>query len=251
LSTICVDYLQLNLRSPLLRDRTARRAIALAIDRRSLAAKVYRSTLVPTDSVQFDARYRTGAKLPAFDPAAAARRLLRGANVGLKLAIASHWRDSGRAAVALAGYLGAAGIAANIRSYTEVVFWGPKDAGGTLDGSRYDLALTSWSPALDPDRSYLFGCAAVPPGGGNSMFFCDRRYDRDEELGARTYDPASRAPYYRDAGSRLIEELPIIPLGFERRTYAVNKRLRGFRPNVLGRDFWNAWEFAVDDATIP
>jgi hypothetical protein len=39
-------------------------------------------------------------------------------------------------------------------------------------------------------------------------------------------------------------------LGFERRTYAVNKRLRGFRPNVLGRDFWNAWEFAVDGAAL-
>ena len=23
--------------------------------------------------------------------------------------------------------------------------------------------------------------------------------------------------------------------------------LRGFRPNVLGRDYWNAWELAVDD----
>ena len=79
------------------------------------------------------------------------------------------------------------------------------------------------------------------------MFFCDRRYDRDEALGARTYEPRARAPYYRDAGNRLIDELPIIPLGFERRTYAVSRRLDGFRPNVLGRDYWNAWEFAVDE----
>ncbi len=57
---------------------------------------------------------------------------------------------------------------------------------------------------------------------------------------------AARAPHYRDAGNRLVEALPIIPLGFERRTYAVNKRLRGFRPNVLGRDYWNAWELAAD-----
>jgi hypothetical protein len=48
----------------------------------------------------------------------------------------------------------------------------------------------------------------------------------------------------------LIQELPIVPLGFERRTYAVNTRLRGFRPNVLGRDFWNAWELAAgEDST--
>ncbi len=82
------------------------------------------------------------------------------------------------------------------------------------------------------------------------MFFCDRRYDGDEGLGARNHDPAARAPYYRDAGNRLIEELPIIPLGFERRTFAVNKRLRGFRPNVLGRDSWNAWELGAAPSSL-
>jgi peptide/nickel transport system substrate-binding protein len=244
-TTNIVDYLELNLRSPPLRDANVRRAIALAIDRRGLAAKVYRSTLVPTDGVQSDGRYRATEHLPAFDPAAA-RRLLRGRTFTLDFAIAAHWRNSARVAIALAGDLAAVGITANIRSYSEAQFWAPKDAGGTLESARYDLALTSWSPTLDPDRSYLFGCAAVPPGGGNSMFFCDRRYDLDEVFGAQTYDPAARAPHYRDAGNRLVEALPIIPLGFERRTYAVNKRLRGFRPNVLGRDYWNAWELAAD-----
>jgi peptide/nickel transport system substrate-binding protein len=245
-TTNVVDYLQLNLHSPLLRDRDVRRALAQAIDRARLAVNVYRSTLVPTDSVQSDPLYRATRALPPFDPAAA-RRTLHGRQIALDFAIASHWRNSSNAAVAVASDLAAAGIAANIRGYTEAVFWGPKEAGGILESARYDLALTSWSPALDPDRSYLFGCAAIPPGGGNSMFFCDRRYDRDEVLGARTYEPRARAPYYRDAGNRLVEELPIVPLGFERRTYAVNKRLRGFRPNVLGRDYWNAWEFTVGD----
>jgi len=246
LTTNIVDYLQLNLHSPLLRERSMRMALARAIDRARLAADVYRSTLVPTDSVQSDPLYRTTRSLPSFDPAAA-QRSLRGRRVVLDLAIAPHWRNSANAAVILQAEFARAGITANIRGYSEAVFWGPKDAGGTLESARYDLALTSWSPALDPDRSYLFGCAAVPPGGGNSMFFCDRRYDRDEALGARTYEPRARAPYYRDAGNRLIDELPIIPLGFERRTYAVSRRLDGFRPNVLGRDYWNAWEFAVDE----
>jgi ABC-type transport system substrate-binding protein len=106
--------------------------------------------------------------------------------------------------------------------------------------------LTSWSPALDPDRSYLFGCAAMPPGGGNSMFFCDHAYDADEASGAQEYDPTQRAPYYRDAGNRLVNGLPILPLGFERRTYFVSSALQAFRPNPLGRDYWNAWQFLRD-----
>lgn len=247
-TTNVVDYVQFNLLSPLMRDRSVRAAIARAVDRPRLAANVYRSTLVPSDGVQLDPRYRATRALPAFDPAAA-RRLLHGRPVTLDLAIATHWRNSGNAAVNITADLAAVGITAAIHGYTEAVFWGPKDAGGILESARYDAALTSWSPALDPDRSYLFGCAAMPPGGGNSMFFCDPRYDRDERLGARVYDPRERAPYYRDAGNRLVDELPVIPLGFERRTYAVSRRLRGFRPNVLGRDYWNAWELRVDDAS--
>jgi len=220
-----------------------RRAMAMAIDRTKLAAAVYRGTLVPSDSVQLDPRYRADRHLAPYNPAAAAA-ILRGKHISVDLAIAAAWRNSASAAVQIASQLQAAGVTVHIRSYTEDEFWGPKDRGGILESARYDLALTSWSPALDPDRSYLFGCAATPPGGGNSMFFCDRAYDRDEASGASEYDPAARAACYREAGNRLIAEVPVVPLGFERRTYVIAQAFVGFRPNPLGRDYWNAWELA-------
>jgi ABC-type transport system substrate-binding protein len=214
----------------------------MAIDRTKLASAVYRGTLVPTDTVQLDPRYRTPSHLAGYNPREAAN-LLRGRGISIDLAIADGWRNSANVAVQIAAQLEAVGVTVHIHSYTEAEFWGPKDRGGILESARYDLALTSWSPALDPDRSYLFGCNATPPGGGNSMFFCDRAYDADESGGAREYDPSRRAPYYRDAGSRLITEIPIVPLGFERRAYVVS-RLSGFKPNPLGRDYWNAWQFS-------
>jgi ABC-type transport system substrate-binding protein len=76
------------------------------------------------------------------------------------------------------------------------------------------------------------------------MFFCDRSYDADEAGGSMQYEPDRRAKFYRDAGKRLIAELPIIPLGFERRTYVLSRTLGGFGPNPLGRDYWDAWEFS-------
>jgi peptide/nickel transport system substrate-binding protein len=242
-TTNIVDYLQCNERASACADAALRRAIAQAIDRRRLAQTIYHGTLVPTDAMQSDPRYRTEQRLPPFDPAAA-RALVHGHPV-LNFAIASAWRDSQTAAVEIAGDLAAVGIDAQIHGYSEAQFWGGRESGGILEGARYDLALTSWSPALDPDRSYLFGCAATPPGGGNSMYYCNPAYDRDERLGAARYEPAARAPYYRDAGAILIRDLPVIPLGFERITYAVSPRLAGFAPNALGRNFWNAWELRV------
>jgi peptide/nickel transport system substrate-binding protein len=241
-TTNVVDYVQFNLHTPALQDVRVRRAIAAAIDRVKLASAVYRGTLVPTDTVQLDPAYRADARLPAYNPTAAAH-VLRDKHISVDLAIAAGWRNSASVAVQMASQLAAVGVTAHIRSYTEAEFWGPKDRGGILESARYDMALTSWSPALDPDRSYLFGCAATPPGGGNSMFFCDHAYDAAESAGAKAYDPSQRAPYYRDAGNRLIALVPIVPLGFERRAYIVSRTLAGFRPNPLGRDYWNAWEF--------
>lgn len=37
----------------------------------------------------------------------------------------------------------------------------------------------------------------------------------------------------------------MVPLGFEQRTYIVAKALAGFRPNPVGRDYWNAWQLAL------
>jgi ABC-type transport system substrate-binding protein len=181
--------------------------------------------------------------LPAYDPRGAAA-ILRKLKLEVDLAIAGSWRNSSSAAVQIAAGLEAAGVTVHIHSYSEAEFWGPKDRSGILESAKYDIALTSWSPALDPDRSYLFGCAATPPGGGNSMFFCDRAYDRDERQGGLQYDPSRRAPYYRDAGNRLVAEVPVIPLGFERRAYVVSRALSGIKLNPLGRDYWNAWEFS-------
>jgi peptide/nickel transport system substrate-binding protein len=240
-TTNVVDYVQFNLHTPALQDVRVRRAMVMAINRAKLASAIYRGTLVPSDTVQLDERYRPTQRLPAYDPEAAAS-VLRPEHLTVDLAIAGNWRNSANAAVQIASQLEAAGVTVHIRSYTEAEFWGAKDRGGILESAKYDLALTSWSPALDPDRSYLFGCAAKPPGGGNSMFFCDRAYDRDEVAGAHEYDPKRRNQYYRDAANRLETEVPILPLGFERRVYVVSG-LVVFKPSPLGRDYWNAWQF--------
>ena len=244
-TTNLVDYVQFNVRRPALADARVRRALAAAIDRGRLAATVYRDALVPGDGVQFDPAFAAARRLPAYDPAGAAR-VLAPLHLTLDLAIAGAWRQSAGAAVQIADDLRRAGVTANVRSYTEATFWGAKDAGGVLEGARYDVALTSWSPTLDPDRSYLFGCAAVPPGGGNSMGWCSPAYDRAEAAGAAVYERARRAVSYRAAGDVLAAEVPVLPLGLERSVYAVAPRLHGFRPNPLGRDFWNAWEWWAD-----
>ena len=120
-------------------------AIAMAIDRRRLAATVYRGTLVPSDAIQLDPLYRTDAA-----PAAVSIRRRRGGccaprHLTLDFAIAGEWRNSANAAVQIAANLAAVGVTAQIHSYSEAEFWGPKDRGGILESgtlrSRADVVV--------------------------------------------------------------------------------------------------------------
>jgi cationic peptide transport system substrate-binding protein len=242
-TTNIVDYLQLNEKRPALRSARVRRGIAEAVDRDRIALSVYRGLEESTQTGQTDPAIDSAGRLPRVD-AAAARRDLAGVPP-LELAIAGQWRSSSAAALQIVAGLQAAGVTATIHSYGSSVFWGPPDAGGILDLGRFDIALTSWSPSLDPDRSYLFGCSAVPPGGGNAGGYCDPAFDAAERRGAATYDPRSRVAAYREAHRLLARDLPIVPLGLEVSAYVVSPRFAGFKPNVLGRDYWNAWEWRV------
>ncbi|MGH7747379.1 MAG: hypothetical protein ACREQ5_21865, partial [Candidatus Dormibacteria bacterium] len=75
--------------------------------------------------------------------------------------------------------------------------------------------------------------------------YCDPAYDRAEARGRRSYDPRVRAAAYRAASDILVHDIPVLPLGLERSAYVVAPRLLNFRPNVLGRDYWNAWEWRL------
>jgi peptide/nickel transport system substrate-binding protein len=244
-TTNVVDFLQFNLRRvAALRDPAVRRAFAQALDRSRLDREVYRGLEALTDTGQPDPTLAGAARLPPYDPAAA-RRILAPRRLDLELAIAGKWRSSSSAAVQIAAQLRAAGVATTVHSFSEGQFWGPKSARGTLESGDFDLSLTGWSPSLDPDRSYLFGCAAVPPGGGNAGGYCNPAFDAAEAGGAATYDPAARVRAYRLAHAILVRDMPVVPLGFERSAYVVSRRFEGFRPGLLGRDFWNAWEWRL------
>jgi peptide/nickel transport system substrate-binding protein len=240
-TTNVVDYLQFNLGRPALRSRSVRQGIARAIDRTRLASTIYRGLEEPTDTGQFDPTFAPATHVPAYDPAAA-RRELAGVPT-LDFAIAGAWRSSSGAGVLVISDLQNAGLIATLHSYAPSVFWAPAGSGGILESGRFDLALTSWSPGLDPDRSYLFDCDARPPAGGNAGRYCNPAFDAAEARGASTYDVAARRAAYRTAHAILIRDLPIVPLGFEVSAYAISRRFENFKPNVLGRDYWNAWEW--------
>jgi len=79
-----------------------------------------------------------------------------------------------------------------------------------LQTGDYELGQIRWGGAPDPDQQTMFGCDQFPPNGNNDMYYCNRRVDRDVNLGLQTISYAQRKKIYDDMQSALAEDVPVL-----------------------------------------
>jgi len=257
-----VDALIFNTQNAVTNDARVRRALAEAIDFRTLVATAYRGAL---DSRQagrglflwaFDSKAYPDVP---YDPAAA-RRLLDeagwkrgregvrhkdGRPLDLRLIVQAGVIGEAVAANEIAQYERAAGARVTIREFNVTQFGAPAAMGGPVYAGRFDLALYSFVNGDDPDTTDQFACANVPPNGYNKSRICDRRIDALLAAGRATYDRARRDAVYARLQSLLYADLPIVLIYQRRELDVFPDRLRG--PSGSNDSvFWNVarWRFA-------
>ena len=241
-----------------LRDSRVRRAIALAIDKRSLIAKLTfgTGTVASSNLPDFMWAHDPTLRPIPFDPERA-RTLLREAgyasqgggivakdgaplSLGLAYTIASAMDRT--AVVQIQSYLRAVGIDVEPKGYDEKQIYGGYAAGGIFQRGRFDLALYGMSLGIDPDTSGRFACASIPPNGQNYSRYCNAEVDRAERAGLATFDRGARARAYAIVQRRLLADVPLAFLWYPTNIDAYDDDLRGFRPNPVAAS-WNseAW----------
>jgi peptide/nickel transport system substrate-binding protein len=241
---------------PGLSDERVRRAIALAVDRRSLIERAThgvdeeaRDVIAPT-SIGYEAR-----TLP-YDPAAANAILDRagwargadgvrekgGTRLEFTIATIAGSTTYDDIALLLQPQLRQIGIQLDIKAYQYNQIF---DFDGPIDTYQYDLAIYGSALSWDPDSHVYFGCDQWYPNGQNFYRYCDRDYDRLEAQGLRTDDPGRRAAIYERADEVLWQTVAYIPVFESRRIVARNVDLKNYRPNPTSTPWWNAWEWDI------
>lgn len=231
-------------------DPRVRRALAEAIDIRSVVAKAYRGALESRHAGR-------GLFLWAYDPKSfrdvpyapdRARSLLAaykgGRPLDVLLIIQAGVEGEAIAAADIAQYERAVGARVAIKVFNVTQFAAPADLGGPVYAGKFNMALYSFVNGDDPDTTDQFACANVPPKGYNKSRICDPRIDALLRLGRRSYDRARRAAVYSQLQSLLSDELPIVPIYQRRELSVFIDGLRG-PSGSIDSVFWNVarWHF--------
>jgi peptide/nickel transport system substrate-binding protein len=238
------QYLAIQTKEPPTDDLHVRRAIAQALDMsfiRTLFHDVYPNAgaFLPPVFAWHD---RTLAPI-LHDQAAAARELesagwhwqhgVRMKNgVPLEVALARQGQGGGSSfSAAVQAQLAAVGIRVTIKSFPAALFFA---LGGPLRTGRFNLSPYGWIGGSDPEQSVVFSCRQIGPNGDNVQRFCDPAFEAAFRDQAVTTDERRRARDFASMQRIVYDQLPVIPLYYDRFLDVTSPRVTGFARNMLG-----------------
>jgi ABC-type transport system substrate-binding protein len=217
----------LQTRRPPLDDKRIRRALAFALDRPSLVAKISGGFASPAtadlgpDVWAYDATVRP---LP-FDPARSRAILAEagwkpdaigmlerdGKPISLLLVYAA---GSDAAALQIQAMFRIVGVNVELKPQQPNIFYAPAAEHGTEQSGAFDLALDRSVNTADPNDRLVFACASIPPNGFNVSRWCNAEYDRVTDHALLHVDRPTRKRDYKRAAQILVDEAPEIFLSW-------------------------------------
>jgi peptide/nickel transport system substrate-binding protein len=255
------DHLDFNLRRPLFADVRLRRALAYALDRKSMLEKLAHGLgdLAPADeSPIIGQAFFPNVPTYPYDPARARAMLDRlgwklgpdgiRARNGQRLSFTLSTQTESTHGHAIQSFVQRnwhdVGAEANIKNYPTSLFF-DNTVNGILQGGKYDVATFAWASAADPDDSAIYSAENLAPHGQNALFWTDRTATAAMDDALSTVDWQRRRRDYHLIQQRLAEDVPTIILYFRREPIAYNSDLRGFTSSPVISRFWNTWEYSI------
>ena len=234
--SVLLTYMLFNNQDPVLKDPRVRRAIALALDRRSIVAAKYGGRAVLATGILPPTHWAYNPEVARYDhDIARARQLLDEAGLrpnarGVRLHLVYKTSaDAFRVTIArvIAGQLAAVGIDVEVRSFEFGTFF------ADIKRGNYQIATMQSPEIVEPDFHYwFFHSSRFPttkdPDGSNRWRYKNPAIDMLVEAGRAELDLAKRKQIYGEVQRIIAEDLPIVPLWHEDNVVLSNVDVKGY-----------------------
>ncbi|AOY76712.1 peptide ABC transporter substrate-binding protein [Clostridium formicaceticum] len=236
------EFLGLNFKHPLLRDKNIREAIAYGMDRHKLINNIYlgHGTVVDVPIYPLSAIYDEASLRYGYNANQAVELL---DNSGYFYGGDGNIRINGngnplifnlitnkenilreKAAFFIEDELEKLGIKINV----EILEW--EEYNDRIRRGNFDMVLGGWELSYLPDVSFAFHSSQI--GGSNFISYRDEVMDELIEISLRAPNPTEKQQAYSELQQHIVEELPYISLFFRNGAIAVRDKIKGdFKPN--------------------
>jgi peptide/nickel transport system substrate-binding protein len=235
-----VNYINLNLRDPYLRDVRVRQAVAMAINRQLILSTIWRGQGRLADDLLPPGHWaRTNdiaqcpydpAKANALLDAAGYRRGADGIRFHLQMKISNTSSPTRLMALVVQQQLRAVGIAMDVRIYEFGTFFADVTKGAF---SMYALRWIGGNESPDIFR-LAYATASVPPHGANRGYYINQELDRLMVDAAATPDREIAHSDYIQVQQILARDIPTIPLWYQDNIVVHTRRLQNLQVNASG-----------------
>lgn len=241
------NHYDFNLKHPRVSDPAVRKALRLAIDRKTLIAKIGHGVGIVQEepAPRTAAYYDPDIKDVPFDIAAANKLLdaagwVRGADgirakngvvLNLDVATSAGSQDVDNQIELVRGWWKQIGVGMNVQHYASQQLFAPVQQGGVVYGNKWDVVLLAWGVDAIGDYSSIYGCQSFPPQGQNDLRWCDPKAQKAMDTVYRSYSQDERNVALRGLFEAFVDDAPSIVTSLREDVWAYNGDLKNFHPN--------------------
>lgn len=242
-------YFEFNLSDPILANENIRKALAYAVDRKSLTENILKDSSTPAlsftnpDITSNGSSFQSqvGDIIKDGDTEAAKAALAEGMKeLGItelpKLTMTINDKDSDKTSAAAYQEYWKQKLGLEV----EVLSMPYKSQLSAIKSGDYQICFTAWGPDYNDPSTFL---DVFSSGSGmNDTGYTSEEFDDLLVQAKAETDPAKRSELFVKAEQKLLEDMPIAPITFYNRAYLVSDQLKGlFRSSFQDIDFMNAY----------
>ena len=221
-----MNYLLIHMQDSLFKNKKARRALALALDRESLIQHKFKGLARPAESfLPPDHPFFLKTLKPfKYNPDLGAAILKENGWSGQKITLkTSNNLQVLSYAKVIAQQLRNIGFQVELKSYEWGTFY--KD----LNQGQFQLALLRWVGVFDPDLYRVaFHSSQIPPHGRNRGFYINKKLDDLLERARREENEFKRKKLYHRVQKIVYDDLAMIPLWQLQQTAVVKNNIQNY-----------------------